>query len=339
MTTFHPLSSDESPHFLVEQEAAIDDYLAGLLKDLAEPPESSQVQAQPAAAMNNRNGKLAPISLTIVGRASSVEYDLNADIDSFDISDSSSAYRIDTAVGPLDLDLPQCDSSQPVEMSFGASVTQPEPDALEPEPDAWEGEAETASFAKGADYPVERVSESAPSAVDARASLANAAESSDNLDQNRDETVPTAPESRTVDASWQVFSVGSAKVGLPTAEIYAVVSDVAIDPLKGAPSHVAGSIIHQGRRRMVLSLSSWFPGNASSASPQVVLLGAEGLWGVQVGAEQIGAVWDASQTHWRTSAEREGARPWLAGVNRSAGLAFLAVAALRAALKAPRSGS
>ncbi|MDA3877760.1 MAG: chemotaxis protein CheW, partial [Halothiobacillus sp.] len=159
------------------------------------------------------------------------------------------------------------------------------------------------------------------------------------LDQQQDTLGEIAPESSAVDASWQIFSVGAAKVGLPTAELYAVVSDVAIDPLKGAPSHVAGSIIHQGRRRMVLSLSSWFPGSTSSASTQVVLLGAEGLWGVQVGTEQMGTVWDASQTHWRTSVEREGARPWLAGVNRSAGLAFLAVPALRAALKAPRSGS
>lgn len=333
MTTFHHLSTDESAHFLVEQEVAIDDYLAGLLKDFSEPSESARFQTRQAPPMDNRNGKLAPMSLAMVSRESSVEYDLDAEIDAFDISDSYSENRIDTAVGPLDLDLPQRDASQFVEMPFEEPVTQPEPYS-------WEEEAESAPFsAKDVDFSVEPVSELAPDVVDALASGAIVDALSESLDQDRDVIIETALESRTVDASWRIFSVGAAKIGLPTAEIYVVVSDVAIDPLKGAPSHVAGSIDHQGRRRMVLSLSSWFPGGASSASTQVVLLGTDGLWGVQVGTEQIGPVWDASQTHWRASVEREGARPWLAGVNRSAGLAFLAVAALRAALKSPRSGS
>jgi purine-binding chemotaxis protein CheW len=334
MKTFHHVSSDESAHFLVEQEVAIDDYLAGLLKDFTEPSESALYEARPAPPMDHRNGKMAPISLTIVSRASLVQNDLDAEVESFDISGPWSEDRIDTAVGPLDLDLPQRDASQSVEMSFEASVTLPEQGA-------WEEATETGSFvAKADDYPAETVSESAAYAVDAVATEALDDESSDYLDQQQDTLGEIAPESSAVDASWQIFSVGAAKVGLPTAEIYAVVPSVTIEPLKGAPSHVAGSIIHQGRRRMVLSLSSWFPGGGvSNASAQVVLLGADGLWGVHVGTAQIGTVWDESQTNWRTVVEREGARPWLAGVNRSAGLAFLAVAALRAALKAPRSGS
>ena len=84
---------------------------------------------------------------------------------------------------------------------------------------------------------------------------------------------------------------------------------------------------------MVLSLDAWMPKVNTDA--QVVLLGAQGLWGVRVGAELTDLSWDDAETSWRDSNERSAGRPWLAGVNRIAGVAFLAVEALRSALSAP----
>lgn len=135
-------------------------------------------------------------------------------------------------------------------------------------------------------------------------------------------------------SGWRVFALGHLKVALPSAEIFDSVDDSSLRPIPGAPASVAGAVRYQDRSRMILSLDAWLPKVTSDA--RLVLLGAQGLWGVRVGAELTDPAWDETETSWRDASERNAGRPWLAGVNRTAGVAFLAVDSLRSALNAPR---
>ncbi len=137
-----------------------------------------------------------------------------------------------------------------------------------------------------------------------------------------------------VESDWQVFALGHLKVALPRAEIFDIVDDSSLRPIPGAPATLAGAVSYQERSRMILSLDAWLPKVTSDA--RVVLLGAQGLWGVRVGAELTDLTWDEAETSWRDASERNAGRPWLVGVNRAAGVAFLAVESLRSALSAPR---
>lgn len=136
-----------------------------------------------------------------------------------------------------------------------------------------------------------------------------------------------------IESPWQVFAVGHLKVALPRAEVFGIVDGSTLRAIPGAPASVAGAVTYQDRSRMVLSLDAWMP--KVNADAQVVLLGAQGLWGVRVGTELTDLSWDDAETSWRDTDERTAGRPWLAGVNRIAGVAFLAVEALRSALSAP----
>ncbi|MBD3815275.1 MAG: hypothetical protein IE913_02210 [Halothiobacillus sp.] len=137
-----------------------------------------------------------------------------------------------------------------------------------------------------------------------------------------------------VESDWKVFALGHLKVALPSAEIFDIIDDPSLRPIPGAPASVAGAVRYQDRSRMILSLDAWLPKVTGDA--RVVLLGAQGLWGVRVGAELIDLTWDEAETSWRDASERGAGRPWLAGVNRAAGVAFLAVDSLRSALNNPR---
>lgn len=134
------------------------------------------------------------------------------------------------------------------------------------------------------------------------------------------------------ESAWRVFAIGQLKVALPSVEIFDIMEDSSLRPISGAPASVAGVIHYQDRPRMILSLDAWLPKVAGDA--QIILLGAQGLWGVRVGTEVADLTWDEAQTRWRDSSERHASRPWLAGVNRAAGLAFLNVEFLRSALNA-----
>lgn len=137
-----------------------------------------------------------------------------------------------------------------------------------------------------------------------------------------------------VGSNWRVFALGHLKVALPSTEIFDIIDGASLRPIPGAPASVAGAVRYQDRSRMVLSLDAWLPKVTGDA--RVVLLGAQGLWGVRVGAELIDLTWDEAETSWRDASERGAGRPWLAGVNRAAGVAFLAVDSLRSALNNPR---
>lgn len=137
-----------------------------------------------------------------------------------------------------------------------------------------------------------------------------------------------------VESDWQVFALGHLKVALPRAEIFDIVDGSSLRPIPGAPASVAGAVSYQDRSRMILSLDAWLPKVTGDA--RIILLGAQGLWGVRVGAEVADLTWDEAETSWRDASERNAGRPWLSGVNRAAGVAFLAVESLRSALSAPR---
>lgn len=341
MSTIYPSTGEEVRSLLVEQEAAIDDYLASLLKDFSEPGEPRPLQPEPVSAEEARHRKSTPISLTIVAKESLVRQDRHSelDTDAFDESETCwSIDRVETAVGSLDLDLPQ-----------GAAETSPETDIIPCNASALDAAPSQEIEASDPDAATATQTEAAVAVPEAE--LAEETRQDEGMPQDAAAVQPSstspdraedaaAAEAAGTDNSWRIFSVGAVKVALPVDEIHTVVSPpVTIDPLNGAPAHVAGSILHQGKRRMILSLASWLPGASNNTASQVVLLGAGGLWGVQVGLEQTSVDWDDNQTNWRTESERAGTRPWLMGVNRTSGLVFLGVPALRAALKSPRSGS
>jgi purine-binding chemotaxis protein CheW len=137
-----------------------------------------------------------------------------------------------------------------------------------------------------------------------------------------------------LESGWQVFALGHLKVALPSTEIFDIIDGASLRPIPGAPANVAGAVRFQDRSRMILSLDAWLP--KVTGDSRVVLLGAQGLWGVRVGAEIVDLTWDEAGTSWRDASERDAGRPWLAGVNRAAGVAFLAVESLRSALNASR---
>lgn len=372
-------STRDDTHFLVEQEAAIDDYLAGLLKDIGEPGSSAALGSHRSPTQAYRAP--ASISLAIVGQPAVPHRDPPAtdwrqdDVEGFDEDfgpddEWVAEEAADSTDDALDLDLPPRSNQQVAMWPHQSNTPVRRTLSMAPSAESVPVRDEdlsadpllvsepTISVALLDSEEAELTQMPSPSVQDAQD--APPAQEPDSLltradaPEIADDDAQALPEESTVEADmpsariettpvvepdWRIFAVGAAKVGLPVAEIFQVVADQAIEPIKGAPAHVAGTLTYQGRRRMILSLGPWFPGKAASPS-QVILLGSDGLWGVSVGAELTDQTnWDEAQTHWRDDAERRGTRPWLAGVNRTSGIAFLTVAALRAALSAPRSGS
>lgn len=134
------------------------------------------------------------------------------------------------------------------------------------------------------------------------------------------------------ESDWRVFALGHLKVALPRTEIFAVIGDTLLHPVPGAPANVAGAVRYQNRSRLILSLDAWL--SKLTGETSVLLLGGQGLWGIRVGKELTDITWENATTQWRDEQERHGGRPWLAGVNRAAGVVFLAVEPLRAQLNA-----
>ncbi|MHB8919476.1 MAG: hypothetical protein ACYC3N_00380 [Halothiobacillus sp.] len=130
---------------------------------------------------------------------------------------------------------------------------------------------------------------------------------------------------------WRVFAVGAIKIAIPKTEIMHVLHDVTLRPISGAPSSIAGAVDHEGRSCLVLSLPTWLPPVKTAA--HVLLLGVNGLWGLCVGEELPEITWNDAQTTWRDTTEQNSARPGLAGVNRDAGLVFIEPSALRSTLR------
>lgn len=319
MKSFHHAAGEESLHLLVEQDAAIDDYLAGLLKDLG---ETTMTAAHSAVAPYIRNNN--PVGLSIVTRSSVDDVERLDDFDAAGPHESWSTDRfVDVGAESLNLDLPEFSEEEMTDLPSLDVVPQSLVSVTEPVSNDLEV-SEVAGRESVATMPVVVADEEYESPVqDMPSELAASA------------LEPPPPEILAAVKPWRIFAIGGVKVGLPLSEIKEILISPTIEPLKGAPAHVAGTVLHQGRRRMVLSLAHWFPG-AVVTTPQIILLGADGLWGVEVGPELAELVWDESLTQWRSDDERAGTRPWLAGVNRAAGVAFLTVPALRAALKSSR---
>ena len=122
--------------------------------------------------------------------------------------------------------------------------------------------------------------------------------------------------------------MGVLTVALPSAEIHAVLTAASLKPVHGAPAALAGAVLHQARWAPVVSLTGILP--TPTGTPVVVLLGAQGLWGVAVGAVTAApdeADWDAVQ--WRSEADSTTDRPWLLGIQPAARLVVLSAPALR----------
>lgn len=317
MKSFHHASGEESLHFLVEQDAAIDDYLAGLLNDLGD----TAMTATPSA-VDPFLRKTNPVGLAIVTRSSVDDVERTGAAILSEHQEPRSTDRFDAPVDTLNLDLPEDADEEATDLPMLNAEPQSSVEALQ-------------SDAPHAEAPVVADSEPVTTMPIAFAEDESVLSIQEPVSVAPGSNEPVGPEIVPATKPWRIFAIGGVKVGLPVGEIYDVLTSPSIEPLKGAPAHVAGTVLHQGRRRMVLSLASWFPG-AVVATPHVILLGADGLWGVEVGHELMDLPWDESMTQWRSDDERAGARPWLAGVNRSAGVAFLTVPALRAALKSSR---
>ncbi len=129
---------------------------------------------------------------------------------------------------------------------------------------------------------------------------------------------------------WRVFAVGVIKIAIPKTEIMHVLHDVTLRPVFGAPSSVAGAVDHAGRSCLVLSLPTWLPQVKTAA--HALLLGVNGLWGLCVGEELPEITWNDAQTTWRDTTEQNSVRPGLAGINRDAGLVFIEPSELRSIL-------
>lgn len=313
MKSFHHAHGEESLHFLVEQDAAIDDYLAGLLKDIGEATLTAAPSAvEPFIRQNN------PVGLSIVSRAPLGDFEPSDDVIESDNQAAWSPDLHESSVVALSLDMPEDAEAELTDLP-----------QLNTEPQLF---AEPAPLVNRVEEPVMADSEPVTTMPVMNPDTTES--------ETVQATVPAVDEAASpviaaVVKPWRIFAIGGVKVGLPVGEINEVLASPSIEPLKGAPAHVAGTVLHQGRRRMVLSLANWFPGAVVTTS-YVLLLGTDGLWGVEVGPELTELPWDDSMTQWRSDDERAGARPWLAGVNRAAGVAFLTVPALRAALKSSR---
>jgi purine-binding chemotaxis protein CheW len=136
----------------------------------------------------------------------------------------------------------------------------------------------------------------------------------------------------TVDVHYLTLRVGSIKLAFARDEIDAIMPDAEIEPLRGAPEQVAGSVMHDGKRRMVLSLAPVVIGHAAVPQMQTVVMLGGGLWGVAGGEVVEDMVVNIDQVKWRSPMERHDVRPWLAGLSRADGVAIVDTAALRRAL-------
>ncbi|WP_407274968.1 hypothetical protein [Halothiobacillus sp. DCM-1] len=134
--------------------------------------------------------------------------------------------------------------------------------------------------------------------------------------------------------AWQFFRRGALTIAAPATEIFAVLTNPSLHPVRQAPAHLAGAVQHQGRWAPVLSLDGLLP--AINTEPVVVLLGSDGLWGIQLGQMQsppdISAL---AAVQWRSNVDDTPSdRAWLAGVNPAQRLVVLNTAALRRLLDA-----
>ncbi len=138
-----------------------------------------------------------------------------------------------------------------------------------------------------------------------------------------------------VAGEWQFFQLGALTVALPSASIHEVLSKPLLRSIRGqAPAAFAGVVQRAGRSLPIVSLRGLLPALTADEAT-VVLLGAQGSWGILLGqsvAPPVASVLDGIV--WRQNGAQSPDRPWLAGINPKARVVMLAVSGVRQLLDA-----
>lgn len=151
-------------------------------------------------------------------------------------------------------------------------------------------------------------------------------------------SAPSAePVEPAADDRWAWLRVGGMTMALPASAMTSRHADPALDPVPGAPAHVAGALNVDGRPRLILSLAA-LTGlrERDNATREVFLLGKGGLWGVVGERVDQPPALDDESVEWRSEAQKADRRPWLSGTASAMGVAVLDESGLRAALRASR---
>jgi len=309
----------EMRHAMAEQDVAILDYLDGLLRDSDVAVGSS-------------------VSLTLVSSADEAVEETDfpgeepqaeevVEVPSAEGASEEPVTPDDavTAVMTEEVEPSMAEEEAPLSVDSGPAE---EPSAPEPM---------TAELPTESDAGDVAVDESAMVMPEAAASVENVEaqpEPSAPVEQNLAEAteMPEATTPAAIDSDYLILSVGSLQLAFPRSEIVATLQEPQIEPLRGAPEQVAGVVEFDGSRRMVLSLSDIVIGHAAVPQNRTVLMLGGGLWGVAGGPLSDEQVVDHDRIKWRSPTERHGARPWLAGLSRTDGVAIVDTAALRLAL-------
>ncbi|MCL7745425.1 chemotaxis protein CheW [Guyparkeria hydrothermalis] len=290
---------------IVDQDAAITAYLDGLLRDPEqdEAPESSRSRKSPG--------------LTVVNNVEAAE-SVVADEPVVDTPAESAEEEAPTAAeapaDPVVADEPE---------SFAEETGSREADD---EDEATDMAAVVASEDEGNAEPVaeEAAATDESASLDTATPVAAIGQESMALD----EPAEASP--------WAWLRVGGMTLALPAEAVVSRHVDATLEPVPGAPEQVAGALTVDGRPRLILSLSTVTGARCRGDATEVLLLGNGGLWGVVAEPVSEAPSFDEDAVQWRSEAQKNERRGWLAGTAPSAGVAVLDVAGLRAALKGSR---
>ncbi|MFO7808876.1 chemotaxis protein CheW [Guyparkeria sp.] len=290
----------DSRQSIVDQDAAITAYLDGLLRDpyADETAENNAPRKSPGLKVINVPEPLAAS-------------DSSADESRMRMGGDAPPESATTVVAPSVPDVePSAASNEPEEMDDGAD----DPDAP----------ARTASDVASEETPVAVPDSSVTPAEPFPESEGRPAVTTDSTDVAQD-------------AHWGWLRIGGMIMAIPADAIESRYPAPDLEPVPGAPSHVAGALPVDGRPRLILSLATLtgMRGRAD-AETEVLLLGKGGLWGVVGERVEQPPELDDESVEWRNEVQRTARRAWLAGTASVAGVAVLDVAGLRAALKASR---
>lgn len=294
--------SADKPNGLVPQDAALADYLDGLLKeDQTHPPvfpvvKLALVTAPPLPSAHPEGAQIP-----------------NAFTEGAEANETPAPYTPEYT-NDLTLELPPLNPA-PLELHQG------EPFGYQP----------SSSIAMGIN------ALSAPSEPNQAQAAAADIHRADLLESAVKPQVKQDPPSvlsdalpNTQESPWRIFSAGAIKIAIARTAIKHLLTPAPLKPIAGAPLGVAGIIELEGRTRMVLSLPDWL--GAKKFADTALTFGEQGLWGLSVGAEVFDCAWDEAQTSWRTADEHNPARPGFIGFNQAAGLVFIDPCELRALL-------
>ncbi len=294
-------------HPMVDQDAAITDYLDGLLRD----PDG----AEPAAPEPPRTRR-GP-GLKVINVAEPVEDEGSGEFAPEPIDDATEDESLPEAT-------PSVAAEAPAPPSDAAVV--PEPPPVDEQVDGKADEITDEALATASDNADEE--EALPETVAVEEEIVEEASESDQAED------PDQSESAEEASRWRWLRVGGMLMALPEEDIVSRHPEPALAPVPGAPAHIAGSLEVDGRLRLILSLSGLTGARPRpDAGREVFLLGKGGLWGVLGEPVEQPVALDAEAVEWRSDEQRQARRAWLAGTAPSSGVAVLDAQGLRAALK------